>query len=635
MERINRRDPPMNRAALSLGDKKLSVAEPVVHNALKKPVLLPSPPLRFKLFAALLVLSVVIAYLPAISAGFIWDDDLLLTANPQMQSAHGLTEIWLGKNSCDYMPLTFTSYWLEKRLWDDTPTGYHVVNILLHALAAVLLWRTLEILRIPGAWLAALLFAIHPVNVASVAWIAERKNTLSAAFFFGSILGFLETYKRGNTKLYLISIALFFLAGLSKGAVATMPIVLCGCIFWMNRKITRGDLVRITPFVLIALAVSLFTIRYQSRAVDFGLLPVNLPFRIARAGAVMWLYLGRIFFPIDLSPMLSQWQPNLRSPFVYLPAVLVVTTLALFFWKRKSWGRPLLFAYGYYLCMLLPVLGFIWIGSQQETPCADWWQYLAAPGIFAGIAGGFATASNAATKNTRLRLHAALYVVLALLFVQTCRRGAIYQSMETYCRAVLAENPHAWSMQNNLGVVLKQRREFEQAIACHRQALRDNPRFMEAHNNLGNALNATGDWPEAEAEFLAALQLSPSNPDVLGNLADSYFRQGKIGEALAAEAEAVKADRYNPQRYTQFGLKLATNKQFEQAAVCFKNALLLAPGDVGIQVNLARALIAAGHGEDASVVCEQALQTAKQSENKQLIQTIASLSDQCRPSEEK
>lgn len=156
-------------------------------------MLLDPPPQRFELFAALLVLCALIAYIPAISAGFIWDDDLLLTANPQMQSAHGLREIWLGKNSCDYTPVTLTTFWLEKTLWDDTPTGYHVVNILLHGLAAVLLWRILSTLRIPGSWLAALLFVIHPVNVASVAWIAERKNTLSAALFFASILAFLAS----------------------------------------------------------------------------------------------------------------------------------------------------------------------------------------------------------------------------------------------------------------------------------------------------------------------------------------------------------------------------------------------------------------------------------------------------------
>ena len=152
----------------------------------------PRPPLeQFRLGAALLFFCAVIAYLPAINAGFIWDDDLLLTANPQMGSVRGLGEIWLGRNCCDYTPVTLTAFWLEHELWGDTATGYHVVNILLHALAAVLLWHNLSILRIRGSWLAALLFVIHPVNVASVAWIAELKNTLSAVFFFASILAFL------------------------------------------------------------------------------------------------------------------------------------------------------------------------------------------------------------------------------------------------------------------------------------------------------------------------------------------------------------------------------------------------------------------------------------------------------------
>jgi tetratricopeptide (TPR) repeat protein len=596
--------------------------------AVDKTMLSDLPLRRFKLFAALLVLCTVIAYFPATGAGFIWDSDLLLTANPQMQSVHGLKEIWLGKNSCDYTPLTLTTFWLEKRLWGDTPVGYHIVNILLHALAAVLLWRTLLILRIPGSWLAALLFVMHPITVASVAWVAELKNTLSGVLFFASILAFIGSHKRNSTKLYVLSIVLFALAGLSKGAVATMPIVLCGYILWTNGRITRRDLVQVAPFALMALAIAFLTIRFQFGAIDYGLFSYNLPSRIVRAGTVVWLYLREILFPITLSPMLPQWQPNIRSPVAYLPALLVVAVLGLFFWKRKSWGRPFLFASGYYLCMLLPVLGFVWMALQQETSCTDWWQYLAAPGIFAGVAAGFALISNAVSKKSRLQLHVLVCVALALLLAQTWRRGAIYESMETYCRAVLAENPHLWTLQTNLGVVLGQRGEFEQAIACHRQALRDNPRFMRAHNNLGNALSAMGNRREAEAEFLSALRLRPSNAVVLGNLASNYFRQGKIREAFAADAEAIKADRYNPRRYAEFGFKLAANKEFEQAIVCFRNALLLNPRDTSIQVSLAKTLIAAGHGRDASAVCQQARQTAKESGEKQ---TIASLRNSSRP----
>ena len=579
----------------------------------------------------LLILCAVVAYAPAIGAGYIWDDDILLAANPQMQSAHGIAEIWQGKNSRDYTPVTLTSFWLEWQMWGNSAVGYHVGNILLHALSVVLLWRILVMLGIPGAWLAALLFAIHPLNVASVAWIAELKNTLSGAFFFASILGFLHARKTGGRRFYIASIIFFLLAGLSKGAVVTLPLVLVGCILWTDRKITRRDLLPLVPFAVIAAAVSLLTIRYQSRAVDYGLLPAGLPYRIARAGMMMWRYPGEIFLPTGLSPMSPQWFPDLHSPFTWMPVCGVVLVIALFFLKRKSWGRPLLFASGYYLWMLLPVLGFIWMALLQETPSADWWQYLAAPGIFACVAAGFTVLlKRSVSTNVRHGLHALLGIVLALLFMQTWRRCAIYESMETYCRAVIAENPHAWSMQNNLGIVLKQRGDLPAAIGCYRQALIDNPRFMEAHNNLGNALAASDKLPEAEAEFRAALLLRPGSSETLANLADVCFKQGKVVEAYATQAEAIKADRYNPARYTQFGMMFVANKQFDQAATCFKNALTLAPGDITTQLNLVRSLLAAGHRREATAACEEAMQTALKSRDGKLIGMVASLLSQCR-----
>jgi len=591
---------------------------------------LKSPSLSPKLLTGLLILCAVLAYAPAIGAGYIWDDDTLLTANPQMRSVHGLVEIWQGKNSRDYTPLTLTTFWLERQVLGAMPTGYHVVNILLHAIAAVLLWQVLVTLGIPGAWLGALLFAIHPVNVASVAWIAELKNTLSGVFFLGSLFCFLIWRGQERQDFYISSIVLFLLAGLSKGAVVTLPVILLGCILWLDRKVTRRDLVRLVPFGIIALVVAFLTIHYQSRAVDYGLLPSGAVYRLARAGMAVCLYLREIFFPTGLSPMAPQWLPNLHSLAAWLPLVVVIAALALFVWKRKTWGRPLLFASGAYLWMLLPVLGFVWMALLQETPCADWWQYLAAPAIFACVAAGYAIASRNAGKNTRLVLQSATGVILVLFFVQTWRRCAIYESMETYCRAIVSENPHAWSMQNNLGVALKQRGEFASAIVCYRQALLDNPRYMEARNNLGNALAATGDLPTAQAEFLQALQLAPDNSELLGNLADVYFREGKIKEAIAAQAGAVKGDRYNALRYNKFGLLLASNKQIDQAVTCFKNGIVLAPDNVAIQINLTRVLLAAGRRGEAAAAGEQALQTAKQSGNEKLIQMVSSILNQTR-----
>jgi protein O-mannosyl-transferase len=579
---------------------------------------------RSLLLGALLVLCVLVAYFPAIRAGFVWDDNLLVTANPQMQSAQGLKEIWLGKNSCDYTPLTSTAFWLEKEAWQNTPTGYHVVNLLIHAMAVILLWRILMELRIPGAWLAAFLFAIHPVMVASVAWVAELKNTLSATLFFGSILMFLVFRRQKRAWMYALALMFFCLAGLSKGAVVTLPIVLCGALLWTNRKITRGDLLQIAPFGAAAMAIACLTVRYQSHASNYGLYSPHFPARVVHAFALIWLYLRQLVFPVGLSPILPQWHSSVHSAVAYLPAFSVAAVLGILFWKCKTWGRPLLLVFGYYVCLLLPVLGLVWMALQQEVSCADWWQYLAAPGILSGIAAAFTLAMRGGSKKTQLILSVTGCVVLSLLLVQTWRRTAIYQSMETFCRAVLAENPHAWTLQTNLGVELQRRGQFEQAIAHHRQALRDNPRFMEAHNNLGNALSAAGRWDQAETEFLQALRLSPSNPVILGNLSDNYFRQEKIGKALAADAAAIRKDRYNPRRYVEFGVKLAANRQFNQAVVCFKNALMLDPRDIVTRVHLARALTATGRAGDAAAVYAQALRVAKRTGKEDLIRAVAS-----------
>ena len=586
------------------------------------PVSVRALPPRF--LGALLLLAAFIAYLPAINAGFIWDDDLLLTANPQMQNGHGLADIWLGRNSCEYTPLALTTFWVEHLLWQNTPLGYHVVNIVLHAIAAVLLWRTLLALRIPGAWLAAMLFTIHPVNVASVAWVAERKNTLSAALFFGSLLLFVTGQKRDDRKRLVASAGLFLLAGLSKGAVVGLPLVLAGMVWWMNGRLTRRDLLRLGPFALISIFIGVVTMHFQATATDYRLDASRFVFRLARAGTVPWLYLRELFLPSGLSPLSPLWRPDLRSPLTYLPAILFLSVLAILLWKRHPWSKPLLLASGYYLCMLLPVLGIVWMTLQQQGASADWWQYLAAPGMFAAIAASFVLVARGGGSRA-LWLAGSLGAAICLLLVQTWRQCAIYQSMESYCEAVLSENPRAWALQNNLGIVLKQRGQFGPAASCYRAALQDNPRYLQAHNNLGNVLQAQGKWHEAELEFEAALQLDPRNSEVWANLSQTYFLEGKIGNALAANAESIKADPANPERYLQFGIKLAANKQFDKAIICFQNALVLNPDNPRVMLELARTLTLAGRNDEAAAVCQSALRSAADSDDRNMIREFAML----------
>jgi tetratricopeptide (TPR) repeat protein len=584
-------------------------------------------PLTPPALAALLILLTVLAYLPAIGAGYIWDDDTLLTANPQMRSIQGLGEIWRGEHSRDYTPVTLTSFWAEWRLWGNNPTGYHVVNILLHALSAVLVWLILGRLRVPGAWLGALLFAIHPVNVASVAWIAERKNTLSAAFFFGALLLFLG-YREGRdgkrVAAYVGSLGLFVLAALSKGAVVTLPAVLLLCVWWKDRKVTRRDLIAVIPYAVIAIAAALLTIRFQARAQHYGLLPDSLDYRVARAGAAIWFYLGALIWPGGMSPMRAPWLPNLRSPLTYLPALVAAGAWALFFRKRGSWGRPLLFAYTYYLIMLLPVLGFVWMTLMQETPSADWWQYTAAPGIFACVAAGAVTAGG------RWRMVMPLACIgIALLLIQTWRRAAIYESMESYCVAVTAEDPHAWTLENNLGIMLKRRGRFAESAACYRQALRDNPGYVEAHVNLGNTLGASGDPAGEEAEFRRADQMRPGDPDLLEDLANLYAAEGRTDEALASEAEAVKAEPGSVARLARFGVMLAANGRFAEAEGCFRQAVEIAPNFLLVRIELCQALIHEGKKAPALDQCGVIENLARKNGDADALRAAADLRREC------
>ena len=343
------------------------------------------------LWGLLIVLITMAAYLPALRGGFIFDDDALITGNRLIKASDGLHRFWFTTEAPDYYPLTWSLWWLEWRLWGASAAGYHAVNILFHAVNAVLVWLVLRRLKIPGAWLAGLVFALHPVNVATVAWISEQKNTLSMLFYAAAILWYLRFDEQGKKRWYILSLAAFLLALLSKTAVVMLPMVLLGCMWWLYSRIRRKDWLRSLPFFGLSLALGLTTIWFQhNRAMGgYEIRTSSFLSRLAAAGWVPWFYLYKALWPIRIfARFIRMWNVDASLWVSYLPGMALLVCLALFWWKRASWGRPLLFALGYFVVTLFPVLGFFDQGFYACSLVADHWQYISIIAIIALASAG-------------------------------------------------------------------------------------------------------------------------------------------------------------------------------------------------------------------------------------------------------
>src|SRR6266404_4193627 len=443
---------------------------------------------RWLLALALAVVTFVV-YFPALGGGFVFDDELIIR-NPLVHANDGLPRFWFTTEAPDYYPLTWSLWWVQWRLWGDNAMGYHLVNVLLHAVNAVLIWMVLRRLKIPGAWLAALLFAIHPVNVATVAWISEQKNTLSMLFYAVAVLLYLKFDDEGDSRWYGFSLTAFLLALFSKTAVVMLPVVLLGCIWWRWGRIQWKDLLRTLPFFALSLGSALVTIWFQHEHYlrAHPVRAVGFPFRLAAAGWVPWFYLYKALLPFNLSAIYPQWNIQPSVWVSWLPGALLVACLALFWWKRKSWGRPCLFGLGYFVVVLFPVLGFFDQSFYQYSLVSDHWQYYSIVGVIALVAAAALAIGRRSNQWSRSLGEVVGLAALLALATATWTRAGVYATGESLWRDTLAKNPNAWMAHNNLALALQRSGNLPEAIDHYGQALRLKPDFAEAHNNLGSAL---------------------------------------------------------------------------------------------------------------------------------------------------
>jgi tetratricopeptide (TPR) repeat protein len=556
--------------------------------------------------ALVLVVVTVLAYVPALRGGFLWDDGELLVQNPYVHSAGGLYDIWLTDHLVTYAPLTSSMFWLEWRLWGDSPVGYRVVSLLLHALSAIVLWRILLRLKVPGAWVAAAVFAVHPVTVASVAWIAERRNTLSLVLGSSALLAFLRFEDEERRVWYWAALAAFVLAMLAKSSVVMLPVVILAVIWYRRGAITRVDVVRLLPFFTAAAVLGVVTLRFQY---DGSMRPESLASRLAAAGWAVWFYLGTVLAPVRLTMVYPRWHVDPT----WLPAwgpLLALVVLASVCWlRRDGWGRPVLAVLVVFVAMLLPVLGFVGWSFLELSLVSDHLQYAALAGPIALIVGS--AAAELQRRRVERRTAAALALVpLVALAGLTWARATVFESGWALWRDTLDKNPAAWVAHNNLGRLLEESGQLTEAKAHYREAIDLHPTYAHAHNNLGVVLVREGRDAEAETEYRTALGLDAGYAEAHSNLGNLLVRTGRPEEAVEHQRAAARIQPDSAEVRTNLGNGLLQLGLYDAALAEYDQALRIDAGLALAHYNRGAALLAGGRSTEAAAAFRTALRIA-------------------------
>ena len=514
------------------------------------------------------------SYFPTLRAGFVFDDHLLLGDGALVRGPLG--RLWFSTAPTDWWPLTWTSFWIEHRLWGDAPLGYHAVNVLLHVAAAILLWRALRALAVPGAWLAGLLFALHPVAVESVAWVSERKNVLSGALFLGAILAWIRFDGGARRRWAVLSWALHLLALLAKTSAVMLPFVLLGIAAWRRDRVARRDVLRSLPFLALSLALGAVTAWFQwTRAMPHVVAPRSVAERVGGAAWALLSYLQKAFVPVGLAFVYPDWPVRPGSAVFWVPLAAVLLLAALLWWQRRGPGRPVAFAVAYHALMVLPILGLVDMSYLHVGPVSNHLQYLALMGPVALVAGGLATLAGGRWRVPAAALAAAL---VAWLGAATWRRAASFESDLTLWSAAARDAPGslyaAWMYADQLGLAGRYAESLAELSAFADRA----PDEASRRRARAAWLFKSGQPGAALEEALAAERIRP-DPNFAAEMGQLLARSGHPGPAIELLAPVLRREpRAGNARYW-LAASLARVGRDAEAAEVLREGLRIDPGD--------------------------------------------------------
>jgi tetratricopeptide (TPR) repeat protein len=592
----------------------------------------------------LLVTFTVLIYLPVTGAGFIWDDGYYVHRNPNLQNVDGLARIWFQPGATvQYYPLVFTSFWLEYRLWGLAPVGYHLVNVLLHAGAALILWRLLALLAVPGAWVAAALFAVHPVQVESVAWVAERKNVLSGILYLASAGCFLRSALRPGAeglspgrRAFWTSWVLFLGALLSKTVTCTLPATLLLVLWWKRGRLRVREARSLLPFFGAALVLGAVTVWMERRysgatGEEFDLAAAD---RVLIAARALCFYAGKLLWPSPLVFIYPRWDvgpsgAHLLPLLPYIPCLLLVVLVPAGLWlARDRLGRAPLTAVLFFFGTFFPALGFWNIHFMKYSFVADHFQYLPCIGLLASFAAAATYLTQGLGRWRRGLRTAGAALVLVVLAGLTWRQQASYRDMETLWRDTVRKNPSAWIAHANLAALMEARRQPERALEHRRRVVEIDPTLAEGHYDLGTALASHGRWDEAIEQYGMAVRQRPAFPLAHHNLALALLSCGRIEEAIRHLEEAARLDpEWSPPLVALAWIRAtspdSSQRRPEQAIRLAERACAIGGRDARYLDALGASYAAGGRFADAVVVSRAAADLATRGGDASLAAEIA------------
>jgi Flp pilus assembly protein TadD len=552
--------------------------------------------------AFVLITVTAAAFSPMLKGEFLWDDEFYVSANKVIQQSDGWREIWLNPMSTpQYYPVVFTSFWVEYHLWGLNPRGYLTVNLVLHIANSLLLWVLLEQLIGRGAFLAAMIFALHPMHVESVAMVAERKDVLATLFLLASAIAWLQFTVRSTWRSYTASLLLFAAAMLSKTAASPLPFAFLLLAWWREPQRVRRRAGQLVPFLAVATAASVMTLWRERVDLTTDLLTQGFTFwdRCGLAAYNVWFYVRKLAWPADLALIYAPGDPRAHPVLNAFGIAGILAVLAATWALRRRIGRGPLVACAAFLLTLAPILGFVDFAYLRHSFVADHFVYVPSIlliALFAALVaqrtwsprhpgGEPATAPMAGRSPLAARLRVVLphlqrggaMVLVGVLAWATWHRCTAFASTEGIWLDTIAKNPRSWTAHANLGAILQKHGHLEEALSHYTAAIEAKPDYFEAYFNMGTLRLQQHRIMEAKSAFETAADLRPSDAGTQADLGHVYTLEGKYDEAERHVRAALRVRPNWPDAWVGLAFALERQGRRQEAAAAYQSALKIQP----------------------------------------------------------